>query len=309
MLPFSSKSWSMTRSREIRWADLPVNSKVIFALDAREERANPKMWSDGLALAPERCIAITETNHATLKCRFAGVDQVVGLTDYEKMAEMIGGEDVYIDVSGLPHSAWAPLLKAAMAYARSVRVMYFEPDAYRYHASPSSVSPFDLSSEFLGVQPLPGFANLRGPKDDAPTVFVPFLGFEGSRSRQVAMTLDPIPKVVPVVGLPGFKLQYPQWALACNQEFLEENSAQSTVRYAAANCPFEAYGVLSEIRRDNPNAYIYLAPIGTKPHAIGAVLFAIDNSHDTEIMFDHPVKTAGRSTGVGTINIYQIKEA
>lgn len=241
MLPFPSKSWSMTRSREIRWADLPVNSKVIFALDAREERANPKMWSDGLALAPERCIAITETNHATLKCRFAGVEQVVGLTDYEEMAKMIGGEDVYIDVSGLPHSAWAPLLKAAMAYARSVRVMYFEPDAYRYHASPSSVSPFDLSSAFLGVQPLPGFANLRGPKDDAPAVFVPFLGFEGSRSRQVAMTLDPIPKVVPVVGLPGFKLQYPQWALACNQEFLEENSAQSTVRYAAANCPFEAY--------------------------------------------------------------------
>lgn len=307
MLPLHSPMWSVTRTRQVQWNNLPVHAKYVFALDDREERANPQMWREGLANAPDRCVAIVEANQSSMKVRVSGADLTIGLTDYEKISQVIGNGAVCIDVSGLSHSTWAPLLKTAMIYSESVRVMYFEPDAYRYHKSPSSVSPFDLSSAFTGVQPIPGFANLRGPKDGAPTIFVPFLGFEGSRSRQVAMTLDPVPKVVPVLGLPGFKLQYPQWALSCNQEFLEENSAQPQLRYASANNPFEAYEVLSEIRRDNPNSYLYVAPIGTKPHAIGAILFALDNSEDTEIMFDHPVKIAGRSTGVGTVNIYQLK--
>lgn len=293
--------------RELRWNDLPAHGRFVFALDEREERANPQVWRDGIVAQPTRCVPIIATTQSSMTVRIGGLDRTVGLTDSRTIAEILGSDLVFIDVSGLPHSVWAPLLRAALSSARTVQLMYCEPDAYRYHASPSSVSPFDLSSSFLGVQPLPGFANLLGPSDEASAVFVTFLGFEGSRSRQVAMSLDPTPKVIPVLGLPGFKLHYPQVALACNQEFLEENSSESRLRYAAASCPFEAYGVLSEIRRDNPGSYIYLAPIGTKPHAIGAVLFALDNPKDTEIMFDHPVKNTGRSTGVGTINIYQVK--
>ena len=307
MLAYRSPDWTTTRVRGLRWSDLPVHARFIFALDEREERANPQVWRDGLLADPSRCVPIVATTESSMTVKVAGLERTVGLTDSSAIAEVIGADLVFIDVSGLPHSVWAPLLRSALMYSQTVRLMYFEPDSYRYHASPSSVSLFDLSSSFLGVQPLPGFANLLGPSDEASAVFVTFLGFEGSRSRQVAMSLDPTPKVIPVLGLPGFKLHYPQWALACNQEFLEENSSESRLRYAAASCPFEAYAVLSEIRRDNPGSYIYLAPIGTKPHAIGAVLFALDNPKDTEIMFDHPVKSAGRSAGVGTINIYQIK--
>jgi hypothetical protein len=286
---------------------MPANARFIFALDEVEDRANPAVWRDGIAASPERCVAILSSDESSLTYRLGSQEMKVGLTDHASLSLITGTADVFIDVSGLPHSVWAPLLKTALLEANSVRLMYFEPSSYRHHASPSSASLFDLSASFLGVQPLPGFANLVGPSDESDALFVPFLGFEGSRARQVSMTLDPIPKVIPVVGLPGFKLQYPQLALSCNQEFLEENGAEPMLRYAAANCPFEAYTVLDEIRRDHPRAYLYLAPIGTKPHAIGAVLYALDNPKDTEIMFDHPVKSQGRSSGVGMIHIYTVK--
>lgn len=307
MLPFRSPDWHTKRLASVRWAELPANARFIFALDEVEERANPDVWRDGIATSPERCVAILSSDESSMICRRDSQETTVALTDYASLALVTGAEDVFIDVSGLPHSVWAPLLKTALIEASSVRLMYFEPNSYRHHASPSSASLFDLSASFLGVQPLPGFANLVGPQDESDALFVPFLGFEGARARQVAMTLDPIPKVIPVVGLPGFKLQYPQLALSCNQEFLEENGAEPRLRYAAANCPFEAYTVLDEIRRDHPRSYLYLAPIGTKPHALGAVLYALDNPKDTEIMFDHPVKSPGRSSGVGTIHIYTVK--
>lgn len=286
---------------------MPANARFIFALDEIEERANPEVWRTAISTSPDRCIAILSSDDGKMTYRCGTQVTTVALTDHSSLALITGTEDVYIDVSGLPHSVWAPLLKTALAEAKSVQLMYFEPVRYKHHANPSSANLFDLSSSFLGVQPLPGFANLAGPADESYALFVPFLGFEGSRARQVAMTLDPIPKVIPVVGLPGFKLQYPQLALSCNQEFLEENSAEPRLRYAAANCPFEAYTVLDEIRRDHPGSYLYLAPIGTKPHALGAVLYALDNPQNTEIMFDHPVKRSGRSSGVGTVHIYTVK--
>ena len=59
-----------------------------------------------------------------------------------------------------------------------------------------------------------------------------------------------------------------------------------------------------QIMVDNPRSYMNIAMVGTKPHALGAVVFALDNEESTELIFDHPVKKPGRSSGVGTMHIY-----
>lgn len=292
---------------QLRWQDVPSDARVVFALDDSEERASPEVWRQGMELAPDRCVVILQGQDTSIRYRISGTEGVVGLTDASSLTQLLGMDTVYIDVSGMSHGVWAPLLKAAINNCKCVRVIYFEPAEYSVHPSPTSASLFKLSVEFKGIHPIPGFANLMGPADESTAIFVPFLGFEGPRSRQVAMSLDPIPSVIPVIGLPGFRIEYPQVTLACNQEFLRENSAERRVRFARANCPFEAYSVLAEIRRDNPDSYLYVAPIGTKPHAVGAIMYAMDNPTNTEIMYDHPVKSFGRTTGIGTIHIFHIK--
>ena len=72
----------------------------------------------------------------------------------------------------------------------------------------------------------------------------------------------------------------------------------------AASCPFDVLQALADIRRDYADHYIYLAPVGTKPHALGAIIFAAANEAISEVMFDHPVRRGGGTEGVGLIHIY-----
>jgi hypothetical protein len=283
-------------------------AKYIFSgAGSSEDRANAPIWTEALSLHPASCVEVIVQNPREADVRTQGVVSTLVLTDTGSLSDLVGNRTVYIDISGLAHHVWAPFVRAALQNTQRVRVVYFEPDRYKAHPSPSSTSQFALSESFRGVEPIPGFANLVGPPPDSEPLFVPFLGFEGPRARQVAMTLDPIPKTVPVVGMPGFRIDYPQITLSSNQEFLVENSASRHVRYAKASCPFEAYSALAEIRRDNPGSYLYVAPLGTKPHALGAVWFAIDNPTDTEIMYDHPIRMPGRTSGVGEAHIYHLK--
>jgi hypothetical protein len=186
-------------------------------------------------------------------------------------------------------------------------VVYVEPEDYRPHPSPASATLFDLSDGFRGLEPLPGFANLAGPARERDALFVPFLGFEGTRARYLALTLDPMPPVIPVVGVPGFRAEYPQITAYSNEAFLRETRSSAEIRLARASCPFDAYSALEEIRKDHPGAFLYLAPIGTKPHALGAVWYAIDHPSDTEIMYDNPIRKVARTSGIKTAHIYQVK--
>jgi hypothetical protein len=286
---------------------LDENAKYVFATGGVEVRGHAPVWVEALASRAGQCVEVVEQAERKIVARSLLEATEIALTDAGALASLLGDGVVYIDISGMSHHVWAPLLKAALKNSSAVRVVYFEPQEYKAHQSPSSTGQFDLSKGFRGVEPIPGFANLVGPPSESKTIFVTFLGFEGPRARQVAMTLDPIPPTIPVVGLPGFRIEYPQVTLSSNQDFLIENYAGRNVRFASASCPFEAYSVLVEIRRDNPGTYIYVAPLGTKPHALGAICFALDHPQDTEIMYDHPVRAPGRTSGVGVGHIYHLK--
>ena len=79
------------------------------------------------------------------------------------------------------------------------------------------------AKKFLGVKPLPGFANIMNETESG--VLVTFIGFEGRRSRQITSPFDPIPKILPIVGLPGFRIEYPTYTIACNRDFIDEQRA------------------------------------------------------------------------------------
>lgn len=116
--------------------------------------------------------------------------------------------------------------------------------------------------------------------------------------------MEPPPPVIPVVGAPGFQINYPAITVACNQLFLRGFDCNTDIRLAKASCPFEAYDTLASIRKDFPNHYLYIAPIGTRPHALGALQYAIEHEDHCEILFDHPVRQLNRTSGQGLIHVY-----
>jgi hypothetical protein len=52
---------------------------------------------------------------------------------------------VYLDITGLEHSVWAPLLKSALSLGLHVFCVYLEPEAYRFSRSPREGDIFDLA--------------------------------------------------------------------------------------------------------------------------------------------------------------------
>lgn len=305
MTEFVQPSSRTQRFRNLTENDIDESELIISAADATENRGQLPIWSTISSSHSERVLWIKQTDREHISVQRGDTSEiVVQLRDEKAIDDLLSSARILIDISGLKHHVWAPILKSAYARRIRTRVLYAEPESYKAHPSPASATLFDLSVNFEGLAPLPGFARLAGPDDENKCLFIAMLGFEGNRPERLVLQVDPIPKVIPVVGVPGFQLEYPAFTVACNRVLLDEYRAHSEVRYARASCPFEAYEALRDIRKDYPDHYMYLAPVGTKPHALGTILFAIANPETTEIMFDHPIRKAGRTTGVGIIHIY-----
>jgi hypothetical protein len=212
----------------------------------------------------------------------------------------------YLDITGLTHSTWASLLRGAFMAETDISVVYVEPMRYRFNRIRTEGELFDLSVKFDGIGPLPGFLSLAEPHDD-DVLFVPMLGFEGPRFSMVLNHVEtPRDRIHPIVGVPGFRPEFVYYAYQGNRLPLEETESWMAVKYAAANCPFSAFYALEEISAQNQGAFMRVAPIGTKPHGLGAVLFALAHPDEVELIYDHPVRREGRTAGTARLLVYHV---
>ena len=295
------------RFEALRFDDLEADSIIIIENNADELRGQLPLWAEIFESNPERIISIDLIDKESIYIvKHNSNPFKIALNDTQSLTDLITHAHLYIDISSLPHHVWAPILKAAFEANVFPKVIYTEPASYKTHPTPTSFSQFDLTESCEGLAPLPGFVKLFGRDDETNSLFIAMLGFEGNRPQHLAMQLEPPPHIIPVIGVPGFKLEYPEITVACNNSLLRENNAYADIRYARASCPFEVYDTLSKIKEDYNGHYMYIAPLGTKPHALGAVWFVIQNPDNTELMYDHPIRKQGRTRGVGTIHIYDL---
>ncbi|MBT9608986.1 hypothetical protein [Aquabacterium sp.] len=292
------------RYLSIQLSDLKSDEIVIAAESYPEERSQLSAWDAIRQAAPERVVTVSNITPDDIVTRVGSTSLAISLTDEEGLAGIFSSQAVLVDISSLPHHVWAPLFRACITYGKQVRALYVEPEGYKSHPSPASANLFDLSVSFDGLAPLPGFAKLTGPAENESSLLIAFLGFEGNRAERIINQLEPVPKVVPVIGAPGFQINYPAITVACNRSFLSDFDCNSEIRFARASCPFEAYEILASVRRNYPDHYLYIAPVGTRPHALGAVWYALHHSDHCEILFDHPVRQSNRTSGRGLTHIY-----
>ena len=217
------------------------------------------------------------------------------------------GKDLYLNITGLPHHVWAPILKYAIELSVNVRAVYAEPLGYIPGGASSDSVIFDLSERIAGISTIPGFARLFEPDDPEDFFFVPILGFEGTRLAYMLNQIEiPHDRILPVIGAPGFRPEYPFHAYLGNRVPFEDRPIWQGVRFAMANCPFSLMYTLDDILTDYPNKLLKVAPLGTRPHALGSVMSAIRNQERIELVYDHPIPRAVRSAGTGSILVYEL---
>ncbi len=211
---------------------------------------------------------------------------------------------IYIDSTGLNNRICAALLNNLIKSSSAlniidIRVVYAEPEVYNITKFRTEGVFHDLSERIEGIEPLPGFATII-PDDDSDIQFVALLGFEGGRFTYLLENIQQS-NVIPVIGVPGFRAEYPFVAYWGNRIPLEQSSTWRNIKYASANSLVDVYFLLNEILKESETRKIKVAPIGTKPHAIGAILFAIKNPEKVELIYDNPIRRNKRTDGTGKV--------
>lgn len=220
--------------------------------------------------------------------------EIMGLIErYEK-------NRVYLEVSGMSNRLSAPLLKRALKLNKEVHVIYAEPDAYDPDVFRQNGLFENHPKQYDGIKPLPSLAAMSD--DDDRFLFVALLGFEGGRFAYLLDNVQPMDdRVLPVLGVPGYRMEYPFVSFWGNQSALLRSNAKDKIRYAAANSIVDAYLLLKRLFEDNHGRRMMIAPIGTKPHCIAAILFAIKQDKNVEVVYDNPIHTVKLTKGLGAI--------
>jgi len=283
------------------------NSSYIYGLSSEQRSAHHSEWQ---ARVPEISFAqIVEQNASDFRVTFGSCDERISLRSNEQLRKFwknIHRDTVYLDITGLSHHVWAPVLRMGLLMRVHVICIYVEPAKYKFSPTPTEGEIFDLSEAIMGIAPIPGFASLMelGTGD---VCFVPLLGFEGTRLAYLLEQVQPYGgKIFPIVGAPGFRPEYPFFAFHGNRSPLAQTRAWRNVRFAIANCPFSVFYLLSDLAAKYHRDRLLVAPIGTKPHALGAVLYALANPARVELVYDHPVRKADRTTGAARLLAYHV---
>ena len=249
-------------------------------------------------------------NEFDLMAQSSSVPDTFSLRSRRQLADLWSryqSTKIYIDVTGLRHHVWIPILRSALASGIPTTAIYVEPDSYKPSLTPTEGQIYDLSERIQGIAPIPGFASFRRVGDNF--IFVPLLGFEGPRVSYLLEQVQPIyDKIFPIVGVPGFRPEHPFNSYVGNRIALEETAAWQRIEYADANCPFSLYYVLDKLNANFPDLHQKIAIVGTKPHAIGAVLYVLQDHDRRELIYDHPIRKSERTAGAGRLLEYHVSD-
>lgn len=277
-------------------------SHLFFGADIEEERASLMASLFPQSAGTVAC-RVEQLDEAI--CRFHSYDTDVNLFESDQIDELLGAltGTLAIDLTSLENRVWAPLVRSLVRLGANFIALYAEPDDYRKSDLPGFV--YDLSGG-RGIEPLPGFAQVSRRRNDEGH-FAPLLGFEGARLSHIIDQEDvEVSRSYPIIGSPGFRIEYPSTTYVANQQVLALERMDQRVEFALASCPFDAYRALENVRSRIGDRHLRIAPIGTKPHALGAILYAIENPGVTEIVYDHPERSRGRTRGTRGVYIYEV---
>lgn len=299
-----ARSW---RFDPFRIDAIPVNARCIVRSSGFDVRSDLDVWCLYENFNPDKLVRLLNFNQDFCHSLVDGVSTIIRYRSDISIRALIGSDcPVCIDITSLPMAIWASAVRIALLDDRELWITYTEPSEYRAHKDPMNTDLFDLNERVGDVVALPGMAKLSGPEFQRNSILCIFLGFEGGRARHITDTIDPEPLVIPIVAVPGMHVEYSIQAIECNREFLKNTNAFNQIRWVDSVCPFSAYQLLEQLHKEYPNHYMYIAPVGTKPHALGTLLYSIRKDQFTEILYDHPTARKQGTLGLRQTHLYRL---
>lgn len=193
---------------------------------------------------------------------------------------------------------------------KTIKVIYAEPKEYKLKKEDNIFSDeFDLTTEFNDFKKIPPFSILIDSNSTSKAELVSFLGFENDRLGRIIENDEGAryEKYTPVLALPAF---VPGWENISLRRHHKELSYFDKIEFSPANNPYETYQKLEDIHNNSKSETLVLAPIGTKPHAVGAIIYLINAKEKNKhigLIYDFPKKKEKRTDGIGLVHEYSLK--
>src|SRR4051794_39726846 len=94
-------------------ADLDADASYVFSSPGTEARGRAAIWDACLAAKPADCIEVMSASPSHVTIRRLDETADFALNDDNALADLLAARAAtYIDISGLPHHVWAPLIRA-----------------------------------------------------------------------------------------------------------------------------------------------------------------------------------------------------
>ncbi len=218
----------------------------------------------------------------TIKIKADITDSTTCIPNLISSIEIMSSYDIGLDISCFTKPYFYVLLKyLAFIQMNQLLVFYTQPRAYRF--SDESYCSFRSSSGPISVGEVPSFPGTDDRKDER--MLVVLLGFDGDLSSEISEIVAPT-KTVIVNGFPSFETKFKDISLINNEKLV---NLSSKLLYSKSSNPFEIYNTLKALVSEHDDAAINIAPLGNKPMALGACLFAIHNPQ-VRIIYPYPEK-------------------
>lgn len=206
-------------------------------------------------------------------------NEIEGLLAFREYLEqnriLFENKNILVDLSVMVKPYFLLLLKhLSMIPTNRIGFIYTEPEAYDI-----------FTNGTLATKDIPGFSGKKSlSKKEALAIL---LGFEGNRAMSVSNEINP-ELTIPVNGFPSFQPKFKDMSIIRNRELLKDVVIFKNLRFAPAYDPFETKNTLDEMYDGCSDEYNFsIAPLGSKPMALGAGFFALEHD-DCRIIYPYP---------------------
>ena len=202
------------------------------------------------------------------------------ITLLKEIQDILTNSILYIDISCLN----TPEIFFVMKYLKTLRnsqkicVLYSIPFDYHFDNE-----PFTSYTSYDGDLETREFIGYSGDSEKTLNAdLLVFMGFEGAFSFKVIEDIN-YNEVILVNGLPSFFQKYKDISVINNYDVIKQQKRK--IRYVPANNPYEVYNFVEEIA--NGRTGLCIAPLSTKPVALGVCLYALKNT-DVRVVYPTP---------------------
>lgn len=229
------------------------------------------------------------------------------VSEQERIRRAFTGQRLLLDATSLDPVEMLLLCRIFLGTPedhRRIGFVYVEPDRYLPASNAAGMEyAFTFSDGFKGFHPVPGFAGEL--REDEEGRLVACLGFEADRLERILQNDDSnfIRHLTLICGVPPYRTSWEVHALLAHHRVISQHQSWN-LTYAGANNPKATYERLEDASRAvGTGERLIIAPLGSKPSAIGMALFACCRDN-VRLKYDFPIRTAGRSEGVGAVHRY-----